>query len=243
MQDTSKSWQTKSPIKHNIRYDLNNCVYCCIFLMIMIARIRKTSTWTLALASGGALRGAGASPATWTRGRVVQLGGRFWWREEPTSYDGSMGSTAYLPIHEWLIFMAIYVGRYNIHGSNGLINVTSLKRSKIWKMAVFFVGGTRTDQMPNLVRARPLEGLIYSWIWGSEYIQVRIGKSWIQDSKYLDQGLIDVDCQTIFHSLRSGDRAGYSDQSCFVAFSVVSFVIPIDLGCQRLIFTTSQVTA
>lgn len=63
-------------------------------------------------------------------------------------------------------------------------------------------------------------------------LQVRIGKSWIQDSKYLDQGLIDVDCQTIlmFHSLRSGDRAGYSDQSCFVAFSVGSFVIPIDLG-------------
>ena len=72
---------------------------------------------------------------------------------------------------------------------------------------------------------------------------MRIGKSWIQDSKYLDQRLIDVDCQTIFHSLRTGDRAGYSDQSCFVAFLVVSFVIPIDLGCQRLIFTTSQVTA
>lgn len=58
-------------------------------------------------------------------------------------------------------------------------------------------------------------------------LQVRIGKSWIQDSKYLDQGLIDVDCQAIFHSLRSGDTAGYSDQSCFVAFSVVSFVIPL----------------
>ena len=46
----------------------------------------------------------------------------------------------YIYLHEWLVSMAIPVGKYNIHGSNGLINVTSVKWSKIWKNAFFFVG-------------------------------------------------------------------------------------------------------
>ena len=37
----------------------------------------------------------------------------------------------YIYLHEWSIFMAIHVGKCNIHGSNVLINVTSVKRSKI----------------------------------------------------------------------------------------------------------------
>lgn len=141
MQDTSKSWQTKSPIKHNIRYDFNNCVYCCIFLMIVIARLGRLPHEPRFLCTGFGHRRRSSKcwcfacdmnprkscAARWEVS-VVKRGTNFPWRIHPWC----------IYLHEWLVSMAIHVGKYNIHGSNVLINVTSVKRSKIWNNAVFF---------------------------------------------------------------------------------------------------------
>ena len=64
----------------------------------------------------------------------------------------------------------------------------------------FYSGQITWEFDANLVRERQLEEVIYSCLEVPNTYRCHLQ---ILDSKYLDQRLIDVDCQTIFHSLHS----------------------------------------
>ena len=64
----------------------------------------------------------------------------------------------------------------------------------------FYSGQVTWEFDANLVWERQLEEVIYSCLEVPNTYRCHLQ---ILDSKYLDQRLIDVDCQTIFHSLHS----------------------------------------